>query len=200
VSAVRLVIGVVCVALAVIAVLLARDVWHWGDAMRDGDLRAETRPVRGVWTVDETLPFGVAHELLGVDDDREFRELVARGSKMTGRAATDEEVRARVPVKSALARLSRDESDPGRASAAANLLGVIYMGDPDEPDRPAAEKALAEFQKAARLDPGNEAAKENVELILQQQSDESLRGRSAAGGGEQAGRGAAGLAKPGHGY
>ena len=191
--------GVVCLVLATFAVLLARDTWRVQDALEDGDRRARTTAVdSGVWSADTTLPFSLARDVLAVDDDLLFRSVLARGAAQTGRPANDAEVRRRLPVKRALERLAADR-DPVRAAVALNLLGVIYSTDPNDPDRPAAEKALEAFARAVQLDPDNEVAKANLELFLQQQ-DPGLRGRRGASAGELPGTSGAGLRKGGRGY
>jgi hypothetical protein len=199
----RLAAALVCFALAAVAVLLARDAWHWRKALRDGDARAETVATGArSWRADETLPFGVARRLLGIDDDLAYRALITRAIKLAGEPAdSPEDARARAPVETALARLE-SSPDRWRASRAAAALGILLYTDPE--DRTSAEspadKALERFQLAVRLDPRNDEAKQNLELLLQQARTENPRGRSQAGGGNEAGAGQAGLAPPGSGY
>jgi hypothetical protein len=199
VTAARVAVGLICLALATVAVLLARDVWQVRSALRNGDVRARVASVGGdTWSADTTLPVGIARELLGVSDDLEFRALLVHARAMTGRPANDDEVRQRLPVKTALVR-AEHSADRVRASEAANLLGVIYSTDPNEPDRTAAEKALDEFVTAVQLDPDNELAKANLELFLRQQEN-SIRGRRGASSGELPGHAGAGLRAGGRGY
>jgi hypothetical protein len=191
--------GALCLILAAFAVLLARDIWRVQDALEDGDRQAQATAVdSGVWSVDTRLPFGLARDVLGVDDDLAFRSVLAQGRAQSARPANDDEVRRRLPVKRALERLGADR-DPVRAAAAVNLLGVIYSTDPNDPDRPAAEKALEALVRAVQLDPDNEVAKANLELFLQQQ-DPGLRGRRGAAAGELPGSSGAGLRAGGRGY
>jgi hypothetical protein len=199
----RLAAGLVCFALAAVAVLLARDAWNWRKALRDGDARAETVATGArSWRADETLPFGVARRLLRIDDDLAYRSLMTRAIRLAAEPANSpEEARARAPVETELARME-GSADLWRASRAAAVLGVLLITDPE--DRTSAEspadKALERFQRAVRLDPGNNEAKRNLELVLQQARTENPRGRSQAGGGDEAGAGQAGLAPPGKGY
>ena len=86
------------------------------------------------------------------------------------------------------------------ASAAANLLGVLFFTDPDDPENSPAERAVGAFQDATLADPANASAKANLELILRQLSTSQLKGRSSPGGGDKGGRGGAGLAPGGKGY
>ena len=199
-TAARAAAGIVCLALALVAVLLARDVWHVESALRTGDARVQVTPIDpSAWSAHTTLPFDVARRLLGVRDDLDFRMSLARGRAMTARPSNDAAVRRRLPVKVAL--LAHEESrDPVRASEAANLLAVIYSTDANEPDKPAAAKALQEFVKAVGLDPNNETAKANLELLLRQAGGDSLRGQKGASAGEKPGNTGAGRRAGGHGF
>ena len=199
-SAVRAAVGVACLALAALAVLLVRDAWRLESALHAGDSRAQVAAAGNhAWSADTTLPFGAARRLLGVGDDLEFRSAIAGGRAVSARPASDDEVRRRLPEKAALLRVAKDD-DPVRAAAAANLLGVLYSTDPDDPDRTAAERAYPEFVKAVRLDPDNEAAKLNLELLLHQQASDRLRGRRGASAGELPGQSGAGRRAGGKGY
>jgi hypothetical protein len=199
-TAARGVAGIACLVLAAIAVLLARDVWHVESALEDADTRVSvTKLDPTAWSAATTLPFALAPRLLGVRDDVAFRRLLARARTMTARPSNDDEVRRRLPVKEALL-VAEQDADHTRASEAANMLGVIYSTDPNEPDKPAVEKALAEFVTAVQLDPTNETAKANLELLLRQSSGNSLRGRKGAAAGEVPGKSGAGRRAGGHGY
>jgi hypothetical protein len=197
-TAVRGAAGIVCLALALLAVLLARDVWHVQSALRSADARAQVAPVGpDAWAADTRVPFDTARRLLGVRDDLAFRALVAQARASTERPVNDEEVRRRLPLK---LELLREENDPDRARAAeaAGLLGLLYSTDPN--DRAAAERTLKEFVNAVRLDPGNETAKRNLELLLRQGGQDPLRGRKGASSGEEPGHAGAGLRQGGRGY
>jgi hypothetical protein len=191
--------GVLCVALAIVAILLARDVWHVDDAMRAADARAGVAQVEPeAWEANATLPFELAPRLLGLADDIGVRELHARGRTLTGRTAEDEEDPQYLAVRAELVSVSRG-ADRVRASQAANLLGVLALGEPDEPEKTLVERAIEEFVRAVHLDPRNEVAKENLELmlVLAAEGDETRRGRSGAG---QAAGSGAGLQAPGEGW
>lgn len=192
--------GLVCLALAVMAILLARDVWHVQGALQDGDARAQMTTVgAGAWSADTTLPFDLARRLLDVRDDLGFRTTLTEARAMSGPPANTAEAARRLPVKAAL---SAAEADPDhvRASAAANVLGVIYASDPRDSGTSSATKALEEFVKAVQLDPNDETAKANLELLLRQSGSDSLRGRKGASAGEVPGSSGAGRRAGGHGY
>ena len=192
--------GSVCLALALFAVLLARDVWRVESALRTGDARAQVTAIdASAWLADTALPFDVARRVLGVRDDVGFRMAVARARTMTARPSNDVAVRRRLPVKLALVGYEQGR-DRVRASVAANALGVIYSTDPDQPDKPAAATALDEFVKAVGLDPNDATAKTNLELLLRQAAGGSLRGRKGASAGEKPGNAGAGRRAGGRGY
>jgi hypothetical protein len=198
----RLVAGGVCLGLAALATLMARDVWSWQTALRDADLRAEVRRVDGsTWSADTALPFGVARRVLGIDDDLAYRALLSRASDLVAsRPSTDRPLR-QLPVEVALERLEAG-ADTARASQAANLLGVLVYNRAAQPGpQPPEQKALREFQNAVRLDPSNETAKRNLELVLQRlRRAPPARGRAGVSGGDRVGRSGAGIAPPGQGY
>jgi hypothetical protein len=199
-TAARAASGVACLALALLALLLARDAWRVESALRAGDSRARLSAAGdGAWSAETTLPSGAVRRLLGVGDDLEFRSAIVAGRAARERPASDADVRRRLPAKAALLHAEND-SDDVRAAAAANLLGVLYSTDPDDPDRSAAVKAYEEFAKAVRLDPDNEAAKLNLELVLHQQDADRLRGRKGSASGERPGQSGAGRRAGGHGY
>jgi hypothetical protein len=62
------------------------------------------------------------------------------------------------------------------------------------------QRAVREFRFAVRVDPTNDAAKANLELMLQSQRSENPQGQGSSGGGSESGSGAAGLGPPGHGF
>ncbi len=194
-----------CLALAVVAVLAARDVASWHRALRAGDVEAAaaTPGARLSWRAAEVAPFGLGRRLLGVDDDLAFRRAVA----LFQRAHTEipsfdtglEGTALRVQAEAALARVVRSDRNRARASAAANLLGVLAVLDSEPADGSTTiARGVFEFEDAIHLDPANEQAKTNLELVYQLSAPAS----SPRGGLRRTGRthsGASALA-PGHGY
>ena len=152
------------------------------------------------------LPLHVARSLLGVDDDLELRRtLLLFRRAYTGIPSHDQstagtELRAQAEV--ALGRLIRDESDASRASAAANLLGVLAFVDSlpgaSQTSTPV-DRSIVEFQNAIRLDPGNDDAKANLELALGVVPPESPF-HTSRHGAQGKRRGGASLSNPGRGY
>ncbi len=146
------------------------------------------------------LPGDPARSLLGIDDDLDFRRLYVQAATLAASPAPASGASPRGPAESALGQVSRTEDDPVAAAAAANLLGVLFFTDPDDPESSPAERAIGAFQDAVLLDPSNESAKGNLELILRQLSSSEIKGRSSPGGGDRGGKGGAGLAPGGKGY
>jgi hypothetical protein len=199
-TAIRGAAGIACLTLATFVVLLARDTWRVESALQSGDTRAQVTPIgTNAWSADVILPFDLARRLLGVRDDLSFRATETLARSMTAQPANDTDVRRRLPAKEALL-LAEHDANHARASVAANLLGVIYSTDPNDPDKPAAVKALAEFVNAVALDPNNATAKSNLELFLRQSSGDQLRGRKGAAAGEVPGKSGAGRRAGGNGY
>jgi len=195
----KLVLAAVCLVVAALALALARDVWLWEKAIRDADRRAQfARIGPASWEAATVLPGGPALRLLGIHDDLAYRRLYVRASAVaaeTSSATTSQ----RSLLEADLARVSRT-TNAVAASAAANLLGVLFFTDPDDPENSPAERAVGAFQDATLADPANASAKANLELILRQLSTSQLKGRSSPGGGDKGGRGGAGLAPGGKGY
>lgn len=200
----KLIPGLVLLGLSVLAIMFARDVWHVEKGLRDGDRRAEAGDV-GVrnWSSGQLLPFDPAVHALFVEDDLGYRSTLASGIVLAaGTGDTTADLRRRTPVETSLGRLATSK-DPRQASDAANLLGLMLLSDPSDPNSPLespGQKAVREFRFATITDPTNDDAKANLETLLQSQKSKSVSGLSAAGGGNQAGQGAAGLGVPGNGF
>ena len=197
----RLTLAGLCLVVAVLALALARDVWLWDKAVQDADRRAQATVVGPeTWDAATVLPGDPARSLLGIDDDLDFRRLYVHGAALAASVPEASGASPRGPAENALGQVSRTESNPVAASAAANLLGVLYFTDPDDPEASPAERAVGAFQDAVLLDPSNESAKGNLELVLRQLSSSEIKGRSSPGGGDRGGKGGAGLAPGGKGY
>jgi len=198
--------AVVCLALAVIAVLAARDVGSWQAALRSGDVEAAAAPPGNVpaWSVDEVAPFGLARRLLGIDDDLAFRRAVALFRRAHTRIPSFdtglEGTALRVAAETALAHEIRSDPTAARASAAANLLGVLTVLDSTSQAGGSTpiERGIFEFQDAIHLDPADEQAKTNLELLYQLTSlPNTPRGSTRRAGRSHSG---ASATSPGHGY
>ncbi len=198
--------AVVCLCAAATAALLATDVGAWHSALRAGDAEAAADPAAAtVPTADELLPFHAARNLLGLDDDLAFRRaLVLFRSGYTGIPSHDQSTagtETRAEAEAALERIVRAEGDGARASAAANLLGVLELVDASAGSSQggSVDRAIVELQNAVRLDPGNADAKANLELALGLAPPDSPF-RSTRHGSSGRRRGGASQTSPGRGY
>ena len=197
--------------------LLARDTWHWSRAGHDADARAALSTVTPrAWQADETLPAGLVRRLLGIDDDLAFRRTAATALQLASQEPTAAGHKQRSIVEAALVRLARG-GDPVRASIAADDLGVLLYADPPSPDQAAnayldptqtgpsnlqtpEQKAQLQFTNAARLDPDNDNAQRNLELMLRRPLPAPQKGSPQPGGSERLGHRGSGARPAGHGY
>ena len=193
--------------LAALGVLLAHDVREWGSSVGSGDARYAASPAAARWSPATVLPSGVSEDLLDVREDVDARRAIqlfrladrARGGLDT--ALQRQGTRARAEL--ALADVGRAAAPPV-ASQASDLLGVLAFGDfaaggGRDPDQ--AGRAVSAFAEAVRLDPTNEAAKANLELVLRLFQARGVRpGASPTVGGHGPGRRGAGAGLPGRGY
>ena len=195
-----------CLVLAAFAALAASDVGEWQSALRRGDVEAVStdRHRSPSWSISELAPFGFARDLLGVNDDLAFR----RGVALFRRAHTGipsfeaglEGSALRVQAEAALARAIRSDHNGARASDAENLLGVLVVIDSTLPGGTSTpiERAIFQFQDAIHLDPTNDEAKKNLELIYQLTAPpDTPRGSLRRAGRSHSG---ASATSPGHGY
>jgi hypothetical protein len=194
--------GVLCVGLAVVVVLVARDAGRWQSAIQAGDVpasRASASP-----EVDETLPFSPARRLLGLGDDVAFRRalgLFRAAYPRTGQfQRSTDGARARIGAETALTETIRTERDRRRASTASNLLGILALVDSATAPagNGAVDRGVLAFQDAIRLDPSNADAKTNLELLFQRSaSTSSVRGRERL---QRSAHASASESEAGHGY
>ena len=194
-----------CLAAAAVAALLATDVRAWQSAVRADDARAVAHPAgASADAADELLPFHAARSLLGLQDDLELRRaLVLFRAGYTGIPSRDQSTagEARAEAEAALERAVRDSGDGPRASAAANLLGVLELVDASAGIRNESSvgRAIVELQNAVRLDPGDDDAKANLEMAMAQAPPDSAF-RSARFGSTGKRHGGASESSAGRGY
>ncbi len=203
----RLLAAGVLVAAALAAALLAADVRAWRDDVRRDDARyLFVRGSRPAWRADTMLPRGVSGRVVGVEPDAELRRALVL-FRLAGRPATpfgaQERQGQRGAAEAALQPLA-NAADTEIASQASDLLGLLALSDPGSGGREGptpAERALAYFQQAYRLDVENEAAKTNLEHVLRLLQARGARPGSNAGAGPRGpGRRGAGSGQPGRGY
>jgi hypothetical protein len=163
-------------ALALFA-FAAAAAWSAHDARQlDAEIREDDAAFRldlareGLWSAEPNGP-GVAR-LLDVRDDVSYRraarlfELLRR----RGRNPFDPVSRAmRGDTQVSLARAEQAGPSKEALSKAANLDALLVLdeglGDPQNSGA-LAERSLADFRRAIRLDPGNEEAMFNLELLM----------------------------------
>jgi hypothetical protein len=199
-----IVVGVALAPLAVLGALLAADVRSWPGAITSGDALYAASAPDVSWTPSTRLG-ALARDLLGVQDDLQLREALLRyrqSASLPQRLDNALSVQAaRGQAQEALAAAAR-RSAPEGASQALAVLGILAFeavsanGTANQTDA-----AIADFTDAVRADPGNEAAKYDLELLLRLTAAHGSR--TGAGQGSGVGRtgrrgGAGGL--PGSGY
>ncbi len=152
------------------------------------------------------VPGDPAGRLLDVGDAADLRRAVRSFviADRTGRGFDSGQTKAR---RSATAQALLETVTLGgasrEASQADDLLGVLAFGTGSSPNGIASpgERAVDAFTAAARLDPTNEDAKANLELVLRALAPQGTRpGSSSSAGPSGTGRRGAGSGTPGRGY
>jgi hypothetical protein len=190
---------VVLLVLAALLGLLALDVLRWGTHMSENDVALAAAPTVQGLEPETRLPAGISRRLLGVGDDLEFRQALQlfRLSRpgLPPRDLHDVALRSR--AETALARVARDDPSRTNRSRASVLMGVLALLEARESEAQRSvflRRSLTELREAARLDPGNEDAKYDLELVLrltESSQDESGGGSGGRGDTPAAGAGAA---------
>lgn len=199
-------LAVVLAALAVFAALLAADLRRWQDGVAAGDLRYRSAPAAARWVAPTVLPWDPAGRILDagrvVSFRRAVRGFVVADSAGQGYDNGFSETRSRADAESALTDAAHAAA-PRLASQADDLLGILAFGDSQQhgPTQPApVERSVADFQAAVRLDPGNAAAKTNLELLLRQLIAHGVRAGAGGTGGPATGHRGANSGGAGNGY
>jgi len=196
--------AVLCLGVAVVLLLFAIDARDWGKRMASDDLRFTADPSpTSLWHPTEVAPFGLARNVLGINDDVRYREAVRLFrlgrplENLTQRKFESLRAQAQVALSDVEA-----SGDPVRRSQAANLLGVLdlslavrdstlattFLGD-----------AIGNFRDAMALDNSNADARFNLEYALYElKSGEDQLPKGTERPGQPGGNAA--LAQPGRGY
>lgn len=174
-----------------LAVAIAVDAGRWGSS--NGG-----RP--------KTLAGGVAEHLLGAGSDvalrKAVRGYVAAEATPYGFDNGQAQARARALAQAQLADVAAI-APPRAASQADDLLGVLAWGGTRAPNGVVdpADRAVAAFTDASRLDPENTDAEFNLELALRTLEATGVRrGPSPSSGVRGQGHSGAGAGTPGSGY
>lgn len=208
-----LVASVACFALAVFLGLVAVDVARWRGTLAADEVRLAVSAPSGGPRQTTLAPFSAAERLLGIEDDLAFRRMLRllRSTKLQSIIVSDPELAIRrTELTEQLESIVVRDPDPVLRSRAASVLGVLGIsswysapGGGSQQDRSELLLgAIASFEQAIALDPGNDDAKFNLQLMLRR--DAGLLPIEAAGGRNPTpgGRGArgAGAGAPGSGY
>jgi hypothetical protein len=209
-----LVVAGACVVGAVLLALVAFDVARSHSTIPDDDVRfAAGAPTNG-WSPRALAPFGAGERLLGVRDDVAFREMlrVLRQSKLLDLTVSDPALAIkRTELAERLESIVVHNPDPALRSRASSLLGVLAIVSWNSTPPQGTQQldrselllaAVANFEQAIALDPENDDAKYNLQLMLQRGQGllptEAAAGRNPSPGGK--GSRGAGAGAPGSGY
>jgi hypothetical protein len=160
---------------AVVLVLLALDANAWKTTVARDDLRFRALPTHAqLWRPSTDLPGDPASVLIGTSSTVKYR----RGLQYFwfSHVGNNPEVRQDAPTLRAdaqdkLQALMKTGANVQQRSAAANLLGVLVVTTPSIANDPSAitqtlTRSAEYFQEAIAIDPSNNDAKENLELVL----------------------------------
>jgi hypothetical protein len=204
VTALRLTLAALLVAVAVAVALLAADVRSWPAALDSGDSVYAATPGRAAWTPSTHLG-GLAEGLLGTHAEVAQRRALQLYSLTVGvhqrlDNALDVQT-ARAQAQDALAAAARDSDGP-RASQARTLLGILVFGaSASGGSQDQVDAAVSDFTDAIRADPDNDLAKFDLELLLRLTAAHGTRtGPGQSNGLGPSGRHGAGGGVPGNGY
>ena len=209
-----LVVAAAAFLLAGFLVLVAIDVDRWRTAIAADDVRYRVSSPEELWRPDTLAPFDAGGTLLEVDDDVAFRRALTslRASSLDDPTVSDPNLAVhRTEAAERLESIVVHDRDPLRRSRAANLLGVLGMvvfnsgpsGGTLAPDRSELLlNAISSFEQAIAINPENDEAKYNLQVILLRGQGllptEAAAGRNPAPGGR--GSRGAGAGSPGGGY
>jgi hypothetical protein len=202
---VALAAGLVALGVAVLLAFAANDARTWPDRLQEGEVRYHAAPGAG-----DPWPRSSAsvRSVLGVDDDLRFRRALwaYRVSEQRVREKQQglgaDELRAQ--IETLLGGLAETDPEPARRSSAATILGVLAYGEYVRNTRGGSvflQRSLQSFREAIKLDPSNDDAKFDLELLLELVRSQGKSGGSSSGpGGPETDVGGAGATRPGEGY
>lgn len=208
-----LVAGAACILLSVFLALVALDVGRWRSAIRADDVRFAAGAPSGGWAPDTLAPFGAGERVLAIEDDVAFRRtlLLLRSSKLRDVTISDPVLAIRrTELAERLESIVVRDPDPVIRSRASSLLGVLSIAAWNAAPAQGSQQdrtelllaAVASFEQAIDLDPENDDAKYNLQLMLLRGQGllptEAAAGRNPAAGGK--GSRGAGAGAPGSGY
>ena len=187
-------VALLAVPIAIASIVLAVDVLRVPGELQQRDTRFESAPQRqaGLWGKVDFLRGWPALRLLGVHDDLDYRRaaglyLRAEPGKVDYSGFPElEALRARAQY--GVTRASREDPDPKRRAQMLVLYGVMALDlrstSVEDRDNQVRDAANA-FRAALVLDPSNEDAKFNLELILSLHGPVALPGNAPSGGQDE---------------
>ena len=203
-TALRLAAIAVLATAAVIAALLAADVRAWPVALEHGDAVYGITPGRAKWTPATNLG-DLSKELLGTADDlasrlalQGYRQAADLQRQQVGGTVADPT--QRLAAINALGGPA-SSANPKEASQARTLLGILTFAEATTGGGAALTgPAIADFADAVRVEPGDTAAKFDLELLLRLAAPNGQRRRhKLASGFGRVGHGSSG-GVPGSGF
>jgi hypothetical protein len=167
-------VAALLLVLALLLALLARDVRGWEESVTYGDERFQVSPgPPELWEPDGFRPLGgVARVALGLGDDLDLRDaarLERLSSPRAGSLRSTGQLALGTSAQVAFAEVQTGGAPADVRSLAANEIGVLTLADLFSDSSQAAElspRAIRKFTEAATLDPANEVALANLELVL----------------------------------
>jgi hypothetical protein len=168
-TALRLVAVAVLAALAGFAALLAGDVRAWPAALERGDAAYSASPRSARWTPATHLG-RFAETLLGTADDVAARRALQRYRQAAGlQEHLNDALDVQTQRAGAINALDgpANSTDPPVATQARTLLGILAFTEAAEGGGVSqTDAAIGDFTDAIRVDPGDTAAKFDLELLL----------------------------------
>jgi hypothetical protein len=187
------VLAVPATLLAILLLVVAVDVLRTPSQLTSDDTRFQTSPLRqkGLWDVG-FLPNGLTADVLGIDDDIEYRKTVglyARAEPGTIDYSGFPELESlRAKAQFEITRLSREDPELNRRSQLLTLYGVMTLDarplGNEERER-MLQGAVSAFRAALDLDRNNEDAKTNLETVLRVFGPVALVSNAPTGGSNQ---------------
>jgi hypothetical protein len=170
VTAVRIAVGVVVVALGAAVLALAHDVHSWDRAVARGDARFATQPAGAHWSAATWLPQSLSLRALQLRDDLALRRaeqsFAVAIATPVGYDNGSRQTRVRALSELALSDVVANGT-AAQASRAGNLVGILAATARATDGAVADERRAADsFDAAIRADPTNGDAKRNLELLL----------------------------------
>ena len=156
--------------IGVLALLLAHDARSWRNTLRDDSAEYSVSPGERLrLTAPSLLPSSVSG-LLSVDRDRDWLRALKKFSAAY-RSTINLRPRPaayRARTAAGRSRQGHRDPDPARASQAYNLLAVLTAREAFGTGivHGLMQEALTDLQNAVRLDPTDEEAKANIEIVL----------------------------------